>query len=599
MKRSVLLLLTVCIVCAQVNAASPPDLRTVAEKTAWKSTSNYEETLSFLRELCRLHPAFKLTRFGVSPQGRELPLLIVSRERAFTPNVARALPKPIVLIQNGIHSGEIDGKDAMLQILREIATGHAKSLLDAATLLVIPIYNVDGHERISPYNRPNQDGPVDGMGYRTTTAGYDLNRDHLKLETVEARALVALVNAWQPQLHVDNHVTDGSDLAWDVMFSWAEAPLLAPSLGAWQSTHLPPVFAAVAAAGHPWGPYVDLDDSLDPSKGFSSWVGQPRYSTSYFAMRNSISILVETHSHKPFQQRVAANRAFLEALLSEIARDPKSLIDAAQAARERTVDLGRADAAPSDIAVVYAGEEHGEPYRLPLYRYSLEKSVVSGGDVLLYQSGEVHEIEVPWRHKPVVTQKLARPRGYLVLPGWPQIEARLDGHGLHYSRLAQAETVDVETIRLGEPKFAERSYQGRHGVSVDALRTRETRHVPAGTLFINADQPKFELAVQLLEPEAVDSLVSWGLLSSLFENKEWINEFVLEAWAREQLKNPEIATAWQQALSDQGFASNGDARFSWWQQRHPSWDKEARLMPVMRLMTRPATLVAPTASKPD
>lgn len=592
-------LLMLCVAGAQVHAASAPDLRTVAEKSDWRATSSYDETLSYLRELCRLQPAFQLTRFGVSPQGRDLPLLIVSRERAFTPKAARALGKPIVLIQAGIHSGEIDGKDAMLQILREIATGHGNAWLDAATLLVIPIYNVDGHERVSPYNRPNQDGPVDGMGYRTTTAGYDLNRDHLKLETVEARALVALVNAWQPQLHVDNHVTDGSDLAFDIMLSWAEAPLLAPSLDAWQSTHLPPVLAAVAAAGHPWGPYVDLDDALDPTKGFSSWVGQPRYSTSYFAMRNSISILVETHSHKPFQRRVAANRAFLEALLSEIARDPNSLIGAANAARQRTVGLGRAGAAPSEIAVVYASEERGEPYRLPLYRYSLEKSVVSGADVLLYRSGEVHEIEVPWRHKPVVTQKLARPRGYLVLPGWPQIEARLDGHGLHYSRLTQAEAVDVETIRLGEPKFAERSYQGRHGVSVDALRTRETRRVPAGTLFINADQPKFELAVQLLEPEAVDSLVSWGLLSSLFENKEWINEFVLEAWAREQLKKPEVASAWQQALSAPGLASNGEARFAWWQHRHPSWDKEARVMPVMRLMTRPPTLTGANVPPQD
>ncbi|MFN7965725.1 MAG: hypothetical protein U0V87_08580 [Acidobacteriota bacterium] len=478
----------------------------------------------------------------------------------------------------------------MLQILREMALGRADAWLDAATLLVIPIYNVDGHERVSPYNRPNQDGPVEGMGYRTTAAGYDLNRDHLKLETVEARALVALVNAWQPQLHVDNHVTDGSDLAWEIMFSWAEAPLLAPSLDAWQTAHLPRIFAAVAAAGHPWGPYVDLDDSLDPAKGFSSWVGQPRYSTSYFALRNSISILVETHSHKPFEQRVAANRAFLEALLTDLAHDPTSLIEAADAARKRTVALGRPDAAASQIALVYRSEEQGEPYRLPLYRYKLETSVVTGGRVLLYQPGEVQEIIAPWRHKPVIARQLARPRGYLVLPGWPQIESRLQAQGLRFYVLPRDESLDVETIRLGDPKFAERSYQGRHGVTVEATRQRETRRVPAGTLFVYADQPKFELAVQLLEPEAVDSLVSWGLLSSLFENKEWISDFVLEAWARTQLENPTVAAEWQQALSDPALAKDGDARYAWWQHRHPSWDKEARLMPVMRLMTRPASL---------
>lgn len=514
-----------------------------------------------------------------------MPLLIVSRERAFTPAAAQALDKPIVMIQSGIHAGEIDGKEASLLLLREIALGGAPELLDAATLLIVPIYNVDGHEQSSPLHRPNQDGPRRGMGRRTTRAGYDLNRDHMKLESVEARALVGLVNAWRPHLHVDNHVTNGSDHAWEITFSWAEAPQLASPLAAWQSHHLPPILEQLDARGHPCGPYVDLVDPIAPEKGFSSWIESPRFSTQYFALRQRLSILVETHSHKPFRTRVAANRDFLELLLREIGRDPRGLIAAVQESEQQVVSAGRPDAAPSRVALRYELSDVADRQRLPLYAHHVERSLVSGKPLLLYDSATPQPRVVPWYHTAQVAQSATRPRGYLILPGWPEVEAKLLGHGLRVVCLTRPTAVDVEALIVDKPVFATSSYQGRHRVSAQTTRQREARTVPAGTLFVPADQPDFEVAVQLLEPDAPDSLLSWGLLSTALEPKEWIDGFILERWVRAQLQQPETAKAWRAALRDPRFATDSEARFDWWFRRHPSFDPELGRLPILRLLS--------------
>src|SRR4051812_45352220 len=225
----------------------PSEWQTPAEVAGFRATPSYDETLAFLKKLQTRLPEMALRFYGSSGEGRPLPLVILSKEKVFSPereeegrpghreeeHGKEAERKPVVLIQNSIHAGEIDGNDACLLLLRDLAFGRRRELLDAATILILPIYNVDGHERISPWNRPNQNGPVEGMGFRTTTHGLDLNRDYVKIESVEARSLVALVNAWHPDLHVDNHVTDGVDHDWVLTYSWAEAPQAPAPVDAW------------------------------------------------------------------------------------------------------------------------------------------------------------------------------------------------------------------------------------------------------------------------------------------------------------------------------------------------------------------------------
>jgi len=571
----------------------PREWLTPAEAAGFEATPDYEETMAFLHRLAGRLPEMRVESFGRSAAGRPLPLVIVSREQAFTAAAAGRLAKPIVLIQNGIHPGEIDGKDACLMILRDLALGRRRELLDDATLLIVPIYNVDGHERISPYNRPNQDGPHRGMGFRTNAAGLDLNRDYVKVASPEAQALVGLVASWRPHLFVDNHVTDGVDHDWVLTWSWTEAPQLPAPVDAWMRARMPAALAATGRAGHATGPYVDLKDSLDPAKGFSSWVGQPRFSSGYFPLRNRPAVLVETLSYKPYDQRVLATRDFLLALLAEVGRDPAGLRGAVAAAEAATVAAGAPHAPPSEVVVNFEESPAADRIRLPLYATETTTSQVTGQPLLRYRRGEVRPLEVPWYHGSRAVLTLPRPRGYLVLPGWPQIEEPLRVQALRVEQLTDAVELEVETMRLGPPQLAGASYQGLTHASAEVTRRIERRRLPAGTLWVPADQPDFALAVQLLEPEAGDSLLSWGLLSTIWERKEFISPWVLEDRAAELLRDPRVAAEWQQALADPKLAGDPQARYLWWFRHTPYWDETVGLMPSFRLLSPPAFKTLP------
>jgi hypothetical protein len=447
---------------------------------------------------------------------------------------------------------------------------------------------------VSRFNRSQQDGPEEGMGFRTTARGLDLNRDHLKLDSAEARALVGLVNAWRPHLHVDNHVSDGFDHAWELGFATAEAPQAAPSVDAWARAALAAVSDATAASGHPVGPYLELLSSDDPPKGAITPPYRPRYSTGYFALRNRPSILIETHSHKPYRTRVLANHAWMVALLNAIARDPAGLVEAVSVAEKRTIALGAADAAPSD-AVLRFGPDRDDPaagggapdhVRIPLYAWSTATSIVTGAPLTTYARGTLRETDLPWYHTPRVTQTVPRPRGYVVLPGWPTLEGRLRAHGLRIETLDAPVEAEVETIRVADAQYASTPYQGATLVTaMKVTRQKETRRIPAGALWVPADQPDFEVAVHLLEPDAPDSLLAWGFLSGIFERKEWIDGPELERMATDLLKDAKVAAEWQRALADPAFATDPAARYQWWSRRTPYWDETIGLMPVYRAMT--------------
>ena len=512
MKRLALLIALTSLITLSIAADEiPENWRTVAETSEFRATSTFAQTMEFLERVEAEAPEIiHLESFGLSAEGRKLPLVIVSSDGAFSPALARATGKPILLLQSSIHAGEVDGKDASLMLLREIALGNRPDLAEAAVVLFAPIYNLDGHERISPYNRPNQDGPAMGMGFRATTCGLNLNRDYLHLGSPEARAMAKLVADWRPQLHVDNHVTNGTDHAWVLTWMVADAPLLDPAVDAWISEHLPQVLTATADAGHPNGPYIALHDRENPAKGMD-WAGiqLPRFSTGYFPLINRPSILIEMHAHKPFRDRVLANRDFMDALILETGRAGSELVEAVATAENRVVALGRADADPSAAVVTWKPADTQDSVIWPAYRYTTETSLVTGGSRVVYQRGEIEEIDLPWRHIVEPDLKVARPRGYLVHAGWPQIVDAVRNHGLRAVPLPEATTLEVETIRLAEPTFGSSPYQGTFTVTdVTVSRQLEDREIPAGSLWIPADQPDFEVAIQLFEPEAPDSLVS-------------------------------------------------------------------------------------------
>lgn len=559
----------------------PPDHWTKAELNGFRGTPSYDETLAFLRRLEKTSPFLSVSFFGTSAEGRPMPLVVASKDKAFTPEAAAKAGKPVVLVLNGIHSGEIDGKDAGLILLRDMALGNRPDLLDALTLLVVPIYNVDGHERPSRWNRPNQDGPVEGMGFRTTTQGLDLNRDFLKADAPETRALLSLVAAWGPDLFVDDHVTDGSDAQATVTVSYGGEPATPEPLRAWLESVMRPALAEVEEAGWKTSPYIEWVDPLDPAKGIDTGPTEPRYGTGYMPLRGIPAVLVEMHALKPYGERVRANAAFLSALLSRVGAAPKPLKEARAAA------LDAARKGPAGSPFVLAGETdltRPEKIDFPGFAWEQVVSPVTGRPRLVWDATKPVSVPMPvYRHvKP--TSTTTRPAAYLVPAGWPGIEEKLTAHGIRFFRLSEPRTLAVGTYRASEAKLAPFPYQGRVRVSAKISRATETRTVPAGSLHVPLDDALAPVAMHLLEPEGPDSLFSWGGMNAALETKEYIDTRVLEPVALKMLKDdPKLAAEWEARLKDPKFAADARARHRFFYERTPWWDESVGLLPVFRL----------------
>ncbi len=562
-------------------ATIPPDHLTKAETSSFRATSSYSETLAFAGRLKKTSPFVDVAFFGVSGEGRKMPLIVYSKDKAFTPEAAKKTGKPIVLILNGIHAGEIDGKEASLLYLRDLVFLRHRQVAENVILLIVPIYNVDGHERISKYNRPNQDGPVEGMGFRTNARGLDLNRDFLKTDAPETRALLRLLNDWQPDLFVDQHVTDGADFQATLTLAYGADRVTSPPLREWLDTVVPKALSAVEELGYKTAPYVNWRDGLDPVKGIEFDPPTPRFSTCYMPLRSIPAILVEMHSIKPFVERVRSNEAFLTSLLDEVADAPRALLEA----RKKAVASASAVSKGNPFPLVFE-TDFSRPREIDFaaFEWRHETSPVSGRPVIRYDRTKPKTVKMPVYERMKTKLETVLPAGYVVLPGWPGAARRLEAHGIAFSVTREPVEMDVEVFRASDAKFAEASYQGRVSVDARITRVKETRRIPAGAIYVPVGQPLTAVAVHLLEPEGPDSLFSWGEFSSALESKEYIDTRVLDPLALEMLKNdPALAAEWKKKLEDPAFSRDVRKRIRFFYSRTPYWDETQGLLPVFRV----------------
>lgn len=571
--------------------AAPPDWRTVAERTDYRETATYDETVAYCKRLEAASPLVHYTTFGTSPEGRPLPLLVLARDRAFTPEAARKTKRPVVLVQNGIHSGEIDGNEACLALARDVAvTGEKASLLDHAILVVIPIYNVDGHAQANPYNRINQDGP-DEMGWRATGQNLNLNRDYIKADAPETRDFLALFDAWNPDLYIDNHVTDGADFQYDVLYTIESTGYVARSVGAYiDDVFQPHVRPAMERDGHVVESYFLLRDETDLAKGIERMVFPPRFSNGFGAIRNRPTILVETHMLKSFRVRIKATYDLVVETLVEINRDPEALRRAVAEADAETVALGASYDPARRLPLRLAVDDTSRTIRFRGVEYHNDTSDVSGAPRVLYGTAP-HEFDVALHDHFKVTADVAPPLAYVVPPAWAEVVERLRAHGLKLERLEAPVTADFETYRIENPKWSPGPFEGRHPVRFDARPVVERRTLPAGSVVVRLDQPLAKVAVHLLEPAAPDSLAAWGFFDATLEQKEYAEGYVLEALARKMLDaDPALKEEFEAKLEhDPEFKASPEARLNFFYRRSPFWDPRIGAYPVVRV-TSPLTV---------
>jgi hypothetical protein len=536
-----------------LRAQSIEDWRTPAEISDYRTTPDYAETLQYLNRIAAADPGHvKIEDFGRTGEGRALKIVIASKDGVFDPVAIHASGRVILLVQNSIHAGEMDGKDACLALLRDIAVTKSKAaLLDHAVFVFIPVYNIDGHERRSPYNRINQNGP-EGMGWRGNGTNLNLNRDYMKADTPEARAFLKLFHRWLPDFFVDDHVTDGADYQYDVTYTIDDGPDVAPGTAKWiREVVTPELERQVNASGHLASPtYIMLMDENDPAQGLGFNDNPPRFSTGQMILENRPGMLVELHMLKDYKTRVTGNYEILRALLEVMNRDAAKLVALnAQADKEATKlgahPLDTSNNSKFPLRLEWNGET--TPFLFRGYQYKRDLSAVSGTMWVSY-THEPWNATLPFATGVKVALATTPPAGYIVPQAWTHVIDVLAAHDVVMERTTADWTGKIERYRCAGMEWQGPPFEGRHPIFAgesagsepgkfgQCSLTTETATFPAGSVVVPLNQRLSKVAIHWLEPEAPDSAMRWGFFDPIFEQREYGEGYVLEKMARTMME---------------------------------------------------------------
>lgn len=565
------------------NKINSKDWLTHFEKSDQLESPDYENTLKYFQKFADNTPFVKIKTIGLTPQGRELKVIIVSKDKAFTPEQAKKTGKAILLIQNGIHPGEVEGKDACMLMLREILITKEKAhFLDNTILLIIPVLNIDGHERISPFNRPNQNGPKK-MGWRTNALNLNLNRDYLKADTPEIRSFLKLFNDWLPDFMIDNHTTNGADYQYHVTYGIETHQNIDRGLLNWiEKKYLPHLLKKVEDDGFIIGPYMEFKSGTIES-GIVDLPAPPRLSHGYCATQNRVCLLVETHSLKPFANRVFSTKSMMEHTINFINDNYKEIISLNISADKQTVNNYLVNR--RKFPLVLAGNGKFDKFLFKGFEWCDEHSEITGSTVRKYTSNPM-EIEIPIFNKANSLKKIYVPAAYLIPSQLTNIIEVIKSHQIEFNLVKTSKKLKVEKYRFENVRFASRPYEGRQLPSFKCISFTETIEVDAGTLIVYTNQRAMRVIINLLEPEAPDSFVNWGFFNAFFERKEYAEAYVMEPYAKQMLKNnPDLKTEFYKRLNDdESFNNNEGERLDFFYKRSPFFDKGENIYPIMRLV---------------
>jgi len=559
---------------------------TYYEPSGAKKTPRYEETMSYCRKLANASPMVYFSSFGTSPQGRDLAYMVIDKEGLKDPEAIKATGRLILMIQACIHPGESEGKDAGLMLIRDIIqhpTSNIQHLTDHISILFIPIFNVDGHERFGPYNRINQNGPEE-MGWRTTATNLNLNRDFLKADAPEMQAWLKLFNRWLPDFFIDTHTTNGADYQYVLTYMMEILGQMDPGLTRWcRDTFLPRWEEKMYAAGFPVFPYVHFRRWHDPRSGLISDVAPPMLSQGYVALRNRPGLLVETHMLKPYQNRVESTYecivSTLEILnqqageLKKLNRQADSLVTT-EAFRKASFPLQFETSDTDSVMVDFLGIEYEEV-----------ESEITGGTWYRYNDTPA-TFRLPWFNKNIPSESVMLPGAYIIPPEWKDVIEKLRLHGISMRKVNRDTTVTVTFYKFKDPRWRSSPYEGRHPVyRIEYNAFAEEKTFPAGSMYIETAQPGVRVLANILEPKGDGSLVWWGFFDPIFEQKEYAEYYMLEPMAEKMLaRDPELKREFEAKLnSDSTFAKSQRRILYWFYEKTPYWDQQQFVYPVGRI----------------
>ena len=494
---------------------------TRAERSRFTETSSYDDVRQFIDSLRILGAKITVGSIGRTTQGREIPYVVASRPLVSTPVEARRMHRPVVYVQANIHGGEVEGKEALQALLRDLLFQEQFNVLDSIVLVAVPIYNADGNERVGPQqrNRSAQNGPAT-VGERANADSLDLNRDYIKAEAPETRASLAMFAAWEPDVFVDLHTTNGSYHGYALTYSPSLNPAALVTGPFTRDTLLPELRRRMRLVHRTevfdYGNFV-AQDSAD--RGWFTYDPRPRFGTNYMGLRGRISVLSEAYSHDPFARRVGATYAFVYELLSLVAENGEDIVDLSNEADRRATGWGTLPSSSPPIPI-----RSGLPAQATRREQVLVEQIERLADTTrvtepgvpagFRRTGRVRATTMPVYDRFVPTRTRRLPFAYALGAEYAAMVGLLRLHGVVVERLNADLRTDVERFTVDSIIRSPRRFQRHNEVRLEGRWTSESRTLPAGTVVVRTGQPLSIVAAYLLEPDSDDGLTTWNFFDA-------------------------------------------------------------------------------------
>lgn len=553
-------------------------LPTPFESSAGRQTATYAGCIRFYQQLNSYSSRVSIKEMGNSDAGFPYHLVLFSNDGVADPAAWHKKGKVVILINNGIHPGEPDGVDASMLLLRDLATGKAR-IPDNIALAVIPLYNIGGALNRGSWSRVNQDGP-ESYGFRGNAQNLDLNRDFTKNDSREARSFAQIFHWLNPDILIDNHVSDGADYQYTMTLLSTQWNKMGGALGTFlHDVFQPALFEGMEKKGWPLTPYVNFEAG-NPEKGWEAFYDPPRYSSGYAALFNTIAFMPETHMLKPFPARVQATRAMMETIVtkaSAYARDIKE---------KRRRDIA-AYASDGRAALRWqADTTHWDTLLFRGYETATKTSDVTGLPRLYYNHTRPFEKTVKFFNYYAPVQHVNVPEAYVIPQGWHEVVELLRLNKVVMRQLTRDTVMRLGVYRITDYRSSARPYEKHHRNSqVKVNSTTEAIALCKGDYIINTHQPARRFLVEMLEPEGDDSYFAWNFFDAILQQKEGYSDYRWEEVAAEWMKtHPEVKQALDaKKQTDSAFAANASAQLEFVYKHSPYYEPEHMRYPVYRM----------------
>jgi len=575
--KKILVLFILVVSCKSETSTSDFDFTTKFENSNGTQTPEYPEVISYYQQLAKTYPEISMQAIGETDSGEPLHIITLNPDAVFDFEEIRKT-KRVLLINNGIHPGESDGIDATMMLYRDIVQGKIE-MPKKTVLVVIPIYNIGGSLNRNSGTRANQNGPEE-YGFRGNARNYDLNRDFIKSDTKNAKAFAEIYHLVQPDVFIDNHVSNGADYQYTLTHLFTQHNKLGGELGKYLHNTLHPELEQKLSEKN-WDitPYVNVFNST-PEKGFSQFMDSPRYSTGYTTLFNTFGMMVETHMLKPYKPRVKGTYELMKSMIEIIEEQNDAIANLRKDAWKVYKEKGEY---PISWTV---DTTQSSTLNFKGFEGDFVTSEITGAMRLKYDRSKPFTKEVTYRNYFKETQSVTIPEAYVIPQGWHNIIDLLKLNNIEMTRFKTDTTITVESYRIVDYKTRNSAYEGHYPhYSTNLSSETKTKTFKKGDYLASTNQSGIRYLIETLEPQAPDSFFSWNFFDTILQQKEGFSPYVFEDTAKQLLENDAVLKAEfnDKKETDERFAANWYAQLNWIFERSNGYEKAHMQYPIYRL----------------